>query len=104
MTAYLIVDAEDLVVDAEESDDRADEYRVVAQASIHQYGGRYLVQGALPDAVAGTWPTGRVVTVIEFPDRESLDRWHTSPEYTRAAEIRKESIDARMLIADGYVP
>ncbi|GAA5052293.1 DUF1330 domain-containing protein [Nocardia callitridis] len=101
MPAYLIVDAADIVTDTGETDQRADEYRVLAQQSIRQFGGRYLVMGASPVALSGEWPAERVVTVVEFPDRATLDRWHASPEYTDAAQIRKTSIDARILLADG---
>ncbi|TQM25448.1 DUF1330 domain-containing protein [Nocardia bhagyanarayanae] len=104
MAAYLIVDAEDLVVESGGADGRADEYRAVAQASIDRYGGRYLVRGASPVAVEGDWPDGRVLTVIEFPDRACLERWRGSAEYGQAAAIRKISIDARMVIADGVIP
>ncbi|MFQ6398628.1 DUF1330 domain-containing protein [Nocardia sp. KC 131] len=95
MVAYLIVDAEQF------DDERALEYRALAEASIYQYGGRYLVMGAEPEALAGTWPASRRMTVLEFPDKARLEQWHASPEYTAAAEIRKTAIDVRMVIADG---
>ncbi|MBC3984066.1 DUF1330 domain-containing protein [Streptomyces sp. AC536] len=95
MPAYVLVDAE--VYDHE----AADRYRVLAEESIARYGGRYLIQGTVPEAAEGGWPAGRVVTTLEFPDMARLREWHTSPEYARAAAIRAGAIDVRMLFAEG---
>ncbi|MFT2016017.1 DUF1330 domain-containing protein [Streptomyces sp. 796.1] len=95
MPAYVLVDAE--VHDPEV----AARYRVLAEESIARYGGRYLIQGTVPEVIEGDWPAGRVVTTLEFPDLDRLKEWHASPEYTRAAALRQGAIDVRMLFAEG---
>ncbi|MEU5899638.1 MULTISPECIES: DUF1330 domain-containing protein [Streptomyces] len=95
MPAYVIVDAE--VLDME----RAAEYRTLAEPSVRLYGGRYLVEGALPEAAEGTWPASRIVAVVEFPDMARIKEWYGSPEYTRARAVRESAIDMRLLFAEG---
>ena len=45
MPAYVISEVEVL------DEQLADEYRTLAEASIRLYGGRYIVRGAMPEAV-----------------------------------------------------
>ncbi|GAA2775507.1 DUF1330 domain-containing protein [Saccharopolyspora taberi] len=96
MTAYVLVEAE--VHDY----DRADEYRVLAEESIRRHGGRYLIQGTVPEAVEGAWPNpSRVTTVVEFPDLAALREWYDSDEYQAAKAVREGAIDVRLLVAPG---
>ena len=76
-------------------------YRELAQASIAQYGGRYLVRSALPDALEGTWPAASRMVIIEFPSLEQANGWYTSPEYTQARSMRSDLSDRRMLFVAG---
>lgn len=96
MAAYVIVDAQ--VLDAE----GALAYRALAEPSIRLYGGRYLVQGAVPEAAEGAaWPSSRVATVIEFPDMDRLREWYGSAEYGEAQVARQGAIDLRLLFVEG---
>ncbi|WP_369386334.1 DUF1330 domain-containing protein [Streptomyces sp. CG1] len=95
MSAYVISEVE--VLDEEE----ADSYRRLAEASIRLYGGRYIVRGAMPDAVEGTWPTPRRLVVVEFPDMDRARQWYASAEYAEALQIRKTALERRLLFADG---
>jgi uncharacterized protein (DUF1330 family) len=95
MSAYVISEVEVL------DNSRAQRYRELAAASIAQYGGRYLVRGALPEAPEGEWLSARRVMVVEFPDMETLRRWYRSPEYAEALAIRSTALDRRLLFADG---
>jgi uncharacterized protein (DUF1330 family) len=49
MAAYVISEVEPL------NDELFDRYRALAQASIEQYGGHYIVRAALPKAAEGDW-------------------------------------------------
>ncbi|SHF94097.1 DUF1330 domain-containing protein [Streptoalloteichus hindustanus] len=96
MAAYVVVDAE--VLDPT----RLQEYRDLAEASIAQYGGRYLIQGTVPEVVEGTWPSSsRVMTVLEFATMERAREWYASTEYGRAKSAREGAIDVRLLLVEG---
>jgi uncharacterized protein (DUF1330 family) len=97
MTAYAIVGVD--VLDHEASL----AYAVVAQPSVLNHGGRYLVAGPTPEPVEGTWDFSRLL-VIEFPDMERIREWYDSPEYRQAREIRKDAAQVRMLFVEGSPP
>jgi uncharacterized protein (DUF1330 family) len=95
MPAYVISEVE--VLDEE----LADTYRTLAEASIRRYGGRYIVRGALPEAVEGTWPSSQRVVVVEFPDTDRAKEWYASSEYAEALEVRKAALERRLLLVEG---
>ncbi|GAB2686589.1 DUF1330 domain-containing protein [Nocardia thraciensis] len=96
MPAYVFVEATNLDLA------RATEYRPLAEASIAAYGGRYLTQGATPEvAEGGQWPSGRVVTTLEFPDMNRVREWYHSHEYQHAKSVREGAIDLRLLFVEG---
>ena len=95
MPAYVIVEAEVLDVAA------VPEYRRLAERSIAQYGGRYLVQGSQPRAVEGRWEPGRRLTVLEFPDAQRVEDWYASPEYGEAKAVREGAFEMRLVVAEG---
>lgn len=76
-----------------------EEYRVAVPATIHQYGGKYLVRGGTVTALEGEWAP-RIV-VLEFPDVESAKRWYDSPEYTAIKGGRTGASDGRMALVEG---
>lgn len=52
------------------------------------HGGRVLLRGLKAAELAGSAHGDRVV-VAEFPDVESLQRWHDSPEYQALIALRE---------------
>jgi NAD(P)-dependent dehydrogenase (short-subunit alcohol dehydrogenase family)/uncharacterized protein (DUF1330 family) len=78
-------------------------YASVAQQSILNYGGHYLVAGPAPKPVEGTWDSSGFV-VIEFPDMDRIREWYDSVEYRRAREIRKDKARVGMLFVEGAPP
>jgi uncharacterized protein (DUF1330 family) len=82
-------------------EDRADAYRTLAAASIQRHGGRYLVRGAEPEAVEGTWESVRRIVIVEFPTMNAAREWYASPEYAEALKIRQDALDRRLLFATG---
>jgi uncharacterized protein (DUF1330 family) len=98
MAAYVISEVE--ILDPAEGD----RYRELAARSIEQYGGRYLVRGALPDGIEGEWPDARRLVVVEFPTMERLREWYESSEYAEALLIRRTALDRRLLFVAGVEP
>ena len=99
MTAYLISQVEVLDPDAWES------YRTRAAPAIAQFGGRYLVRGALAEVVEADWPADepppQTVIVAEFPSMDALQAWYASPEYAEALAFRAAAVKRRMIFAAG---
>jgi uncharacterized protein (DUF1330 family) len=97
MAAYVISDVEPL--------DRAliDAYRSLAEASIAQYGGRYIVRGGTIDPVEGDW-TPKHIVVVEFPTMARAREWYRSPEYAEALKVRQTALKRRLIFVDGVPP
>jgi uncharacterized protein (DUF1330 family) len=94
MTAYVIVEM--TVTDPV----RIEEYRRLAGASVAQYGGRFIVRGGRSETLVGNWRPERLV-VLEFSNLEQAKRWHASPEYTAACEVRNRAASTRMVAVEG---
>lgn len=95
MSAYVIVDSEVL------DESVLPRYRELAQESIRRYGGRYLVAGAVPEALEGTWPPANTIVVLEFPSVERIKEWYSSPAYAAAKEARGNAIRGTFIVVDG---
>ncbi|WIY05866.1 DUF1330 domain-containing protein [Amycolatopsis mongoliensis] len=93
MTAYVISEVEIL------DEAQAQRYRELAQASIEAHGGRYLARGATPTVLEGS--SERKVIIVEFPDRETAERWYRSDDYAAALKIRATALERRLLLVDG---
>ena len=94
MPAYVISEVEIL------DEAGADVYRVLAAASIAEYGGKYLVRGAEAEVVEGT-PTTRRIIIVEFPSIEQARVWYGSSAYAGALKIRESALDRRLIFAEG---
>ncbi|MEA2948540.1 MAG: hypothetical protein QOI40_3870 [Alphaproteobacteria bacterium] len=94
MAAYVISDVEvrDPVL--------VDRYRLLAQATIAKYGGRYLVRGGAIEPVEGGW-TPRHVVIVEFPTMEKAREWYRSPDYAEALAVRQTALDRRLIFVEG---
>ena len=94
MTAYVIVDM--TVTDAVKIQD----YRKLAEQSVADYGGRFIVRGGQMEVLDGDWSPKRVV-VLEFPGMAEARRWRASPEYGKAVDIRNRAATTRMILVEG---
>jgi len=94
MTAYVIVEM--IVTDPV----RIEDYRKLAGASVAQYGGRFVVRGGRSETLDGDWHPQRLV-VLEFSNLDQAKRWHASPEYKAAREIRDRAASTRMVAVEG---
>ena len=52
-----------------------------------KYNGKYLIVDENPKVLEGEWGYSRFV-LIQFPDKESLERWYFSEEYQRILSHR----------------
>jgi uncharacterized protein (DUF1330 family) len=95
MPAYVISEVEIL------DEASFEQYRSRAQASIEQHDGRYLVRAELPEAAEGNWPQQRRLVIVEFPNRDTLQRWYSSEAYAEALAFRDRALSRRLLFVDG---
>jgi uncharacterized protein (DUF1330 family) len=95
MTAYVISEVEVL-------DDRLIEtYRAMAQATIEQYGGRYIVRGGAVELVEGERNAARRFVIVEFPSMERAREWYRSPEYAQALKVRATALTRTLMFVEG---
>ena len=78
------------------------EYIERIQSTMDPYGGRFVVHGAVPEVIEGTWP-GTVV-IIEFPDRERARAWYSSDAYREILHLRTDHIPGDAILIDGVGP
>lgn len=81
MTAYVVVEVEIREAEAFAA------YRELGLPTIAQHGGRVLARSDAAVSLEGDWRPPRIV-VIEFPSVEAARRWHASPGYQRAMQLR----------------
>ena len=74
-------------------------YQTLAQASIEQYGGRYVVRGGAIETIEGEPP--HAIVIVEFPSIERAREWYRSPEYAEALTIRPSALNRRLLLVEG---
>jgi uncharacterized protein (DUF1330 family) len=75
-------------------------YGALAEVTIKQYGGRYLVRGGKWESLEGEWALERTI-VVEFPSREGAKTWYRSPEYAKALELGRIALKRKMLVVEG---
>lgn len=78
-------------------------YAAQAQATIPQYGGKYVVRGGAITPLEGEFEYERVV-VLEFEDVEAAKRWYNSPDYAPLAAQRQGASVGKVIIVEGAPP
>lgn len=94
MAVYVILDTE--IHDAA----AYEKYKAQVAPIIEKHGGRYLVRGGAHQVTAGDWNPTRLV-VLEFPSKEALQKFATSPEYQPVKAIREASATSHSVIVEG---
>ena len=69
-------------------------------AFIARHGGRYIVQGAEPEPVEGTWSPERMV-ILEFPSRPHAEQFLADPDFRELARIRHRTTTSKLVLVDG---
>lgn len=76
------------------------DYAVHTQATVDQFGGRYLARGGRVLGTEGTPPTSRIV-ISEFPSFEQAKAWRYSPAYMKIVTVREREAKSRQFIVEG---
>ena len=95
MPAYIISEVSEVVDPVV-----MERYRALAEVTIKQYGGRYLVRGGEWESLEGEWALERTI-VVEFPSWERAKAWYRSPEYATALELSRVALKRKMLMVNG---
>lgn len=95
MAAYVISEVSE-VVDAAVME----RYRALAEVTIKQYGGRYIIRGGAWENLEGEWELERTI-VVEFASWERAKAWYRSPEYATARELSQVALKRKMLVVEG---
>lgn len=64
--------------------------------TLKPFGGRFLVHGAEPDIMEGTFE-GQLI-IIEFPDHDSARSWYQSQAYQEIAPMRSDHAEESNII------
>ncbi len=97
MSAYVIVDVDPHDLETYQ------EYRKLAPATVHAYGGTYLVRGNTIQHWEGHW-TPKYIAVLEFESVDRAKAWYESAEYSAVKPMRQRSTRSNMILVDGIAP
>lgn len=93
MSAYVIVEIEILDPVGYE------EYKKQAAATVHKFGGKYIVRGGKTEVLEGDWKPKRIV-VLEFPSMERAKEWLNCDEYRAPRELRQRTARTNMIVVE----
>ncbi len=94
MAAYVIVEIE--VVDPV----GYEEYKKQAAATVHKYGGKYIVRGGSSEVLEGDWNPKRIV-ILQFDSMERAKEWLNCEEYREPRKMRHRTAKANMILVEG---
>jgi uncharacterized protein (DUF1330 family) len=77
-----------------------EQYRTLAQSTIKQYNGRYVVRAGAIEKVEGE-SVPQAIVMAEFPTMARAREWYRSPEYAEALAIRPKALTRRLLFVEG---
>ena len=95
MSAYLIVEIE--ITDPVGYED----YKKQASATVHQYGGKYIVRGGKTEVLEGDWQPKRIV-ILQFPSMERAKEWLHCEEYREPRKLRHKTAKTNMIVLEGF--
>jgi uncharacterized protein (DUF1330 family) len=95
MSAYVIVEID--VIDPVEYE----EYKRQAAATVHQYGGKYIVRGGKTEVLEGDWQPKRIV-ILQFDSMDRAKQWLTCEEYREPRKLRHRTAKTRMILVEGF--
>lgn len=67
---------------------------------VEKYGGRYIMRSPGGTLLEGLWGDGASVAISEWPNREAINRFWQSEEYTEAKKLREKISDVQVLVID----
>ena len=69
---------------------------------IKKHGGRYLVQGVVPESIEGNWLPERLV-ILEFPSTNKAKEFLADPEAQPLFSLRHKTTDSQLILAEGCI-
>lgn len=75
-------------------------YQNKVAATLKPFGGERIVAGALPEALEGEPPLGRIV-ILRFPNLELARAWHDSPAYQTIVGHRLAAAESHAYFVEG---
>jgi uncharacterized protein (DUF1330 family) len=66
---------------------------------LESFGGRYLMQRAPAQCLAGDW-NPKYLTILEFPTKQRLLEWYDSDSYRPWRELRERSAKASIVVTE----
>ena len=76
------------------------EYRKQVGDTAKPFGGQFLAAGGKATVLEGQWEH-RGTVIVEFPSRESAERWYESTSYQEIVGLRLKSTSGSMVVLDG---
>ena len=73
----------------------------LAQASLAEFGARYVVRGGNPEVLEGQPPVDRRLSILEFENRERAAEWYRSPQYQAAKAVRQRAATVNVTLLSG---
>ena len=75
-------------------------YTSLTPPTVQRHGGRFLTRGDEVFTIEGETLSDRLV-ILEFPSKAHVDAWWSDPDYVAAAEFRRASSVARIIVQEG---
>ncbi len=94
MAAYVIVEID--IVDLT----GYEEYKKLAAATVHKYGGKYIVRGGRTEVLEGDWKPKRIV-VLQFVSMQRAKEWLNCEEYREPRKMRHRTAKTKMILVEG---
>jgi uncharacterized protein (DUF1330 family) len=76
------------------------EYAEKIPAFIEKHGGRYIVQGVVPEKMEGEWKPDRLV-ILEFPSTEKAKEFLNDPDAQGLFSLRHKTTNSQLILAQG---
>ena len=79
-----------------------DEYIVKVKPIVESYGGKYIVRS---EKITALWdsPKPDRINIIQFPSKEQIFKWLSSPEYKEIVNLRQESVETEAIIVEDII-
>ncbi len=75
------------------------DYIEMIDATLAPYRGRFLVHGATPTVLEGSWPGDLIV--LAFPNRQQALAWYHSSDYQAILPLRRNNSEGDVILIDG---
>lgn len=76
------------------------DYLDQVQATLHPFGGKFIVQGGEVEVLEGAWG----MIVLSFPDMTKARTWYRSSAYQDILHLRTDHVVGDVLLIDGVGP